>query len=52
MGWGTNRPQTEALTSPPLWALNGAATTKLVKNLKNTYLALPRMAFVGKLVII
>lgn len=42
--WDQKRPQTEPVTSPPVWLLNGQAPTKLIQNMKNTYLALPRVA--------
>lgn len=44
--WDVNRPPTELVVSPPVWTLSGNIPTKLVKNLKNTYLALPRMGVV------
>lgn len=47
MGWDTSRPQKEPVLSPPSWSLSSKAPKKLVKNLKNTYLALPRVATVN-----
>jgi hypothetical protein len=46
LGWGVGRPQKEVVESPPVWALSGKAPVKLIKNMKNTYLALPRIAVV------